>query len=764
MRRMYITNDFGVTFELLQSYVKSFIWSSAEGMATHLYIERKEPTNSSSVIFINASELKNEGKKKFHVLIENVQEFYIKKDFMFAVQKLLNATKLLISYRRQPFVKSEFITELDVKGIHVADVEGKRVFISLIHSEKMSHLYVSEYNLNMTEIKFVLSLENVFTYIPELTWKTSWLVHSADDPFTDIYKVEGLKGIYIASRIIKTVPNDAISSDNLGSVITYDHGSTWSNIIAPTFDEEGQPINCKDCHLHLSQKFNQLYPVTRSVPIMSSKSAPGVILASGVVAKSLKGHPGVYISRDAGLTWKQILKHHYFFNMGDHGGILVAVKYFKTKGETREIVYSTDEGDKWSGYKFHSRDLKVYGLMTEPNSNSTVFTLFGSETLEHRWIIIKIDLKNAFTSNCTEDDYKFWAPKSHNGDSFMPCVLGRQDTYQRRKAHANCHNGKDYVRPVKQEICTCSGWDYECDAGFVRSGAGHNCIRDKNLATFDPFAIPSSCKPGQMYNRTKGYRKIGGDECVGGFYALYEPQAIPCPMKSAGEFLVVAQRDHISKINLVDGVKETFPVTGLKNVIAIDFDLENNCVFWADIMTDVIGRQCLNGSSSPETLVETELASVEGMSYDWISKMLYFVDGMRLKIEAVKVTSHPHEKMRRTVIPASKLAKPRGIAVHPMAGYLFYTDWNAFNPSITRANLDGEERKDLFTHPEVFWPNGITVDFIAERIYWVDASKDYIASSDLNGKGFKKIIHSDTKVEHPFAVAVFKVNTLFLCK
>lgn len=747
-----------MTFELLQSYVKSFVWSSAEGMATHLYVERKEPTNSSSVIFINASELKRSGHKKFHLLIENVQEFYVRKDFMFAVQKLFNTTKLLISYRREPFVKSEFITELDVKGLHIADVEGKRILVSLIHSEKISHLYVSEYNENMTEIKFVLSLENVFSYIPEITWRTSWLAHSADDPFTDIYKVEGLKGIYIASRIVRHPANDAVSPDNLGSVITFDHGGSWTNLVAPTVDDEGQAINCKECYLHLSQKFNQLYPVTRSVPIMSSKSAPGVILASGVVGKTLKGHPGVYISRDAGLTWKQILKNHYFFNMGDHGGVLVAVKYFKSKGETREIVYSTDEGDKWSSYSFHSRDLKVYGLMTEPNSNSTIFTLFGSELSEHRWIIIKIDLKNAFTSNCTDDDYKFWVPTSNHGDSFMPCVLGRQDTYQRRKALSNCFNGKDYVRPIKQEICKCSGWDYECDAGFVRSGSGQNCIQDKTLHNFDPFSIPSSCKPGQSYNRTKGYKKIVGDECVDGFSSLYEPQSIPCPMKSTGEFLVVAQRDHISKINLVDGVKETFPVTGLKNVIAIDFDLENNCVFWADIMTDVIGRQCLNGTSLPEILVETELASVEGMSYDWISKMLYFVDGMRLKIEAVKVTSNPHGKMRRTVIPASKLAKPRGIAVHPMAGYLFFTDWNAFHPSISRANLDGEDRKDLFSQPEVFWPNGITVDFIAERIYWVDASKDYIASSDLNGKGFKKILHSDNRVEHPFAVAVFKVR------
>lgn len=83
---------------------------------------------------------------------------------------------------------------------------------------------------------------------------------------------------------------------------------------------------------------------------MNSKSSPGVIMATGVIGKSLKGHPGVFLSRDAGLTWKQVLKDYHFFNHGDHGGILVAVKYFKTRGETREILYSTDDGEKWSSY------------------------------------------------------------------------------------------------------------------------------------------------------------------------------------------------------------------------------------------------------------------------------------------------------------------------------------------------------------------------------------------------------------------------------
>lgn len=51
-RNLYYTTDFGVTFTLLQSLVKSFVWSSWEGMPAHLYVERIEPTSMYIFFFI----------------------------------------------------------------------------------------------------------------------------------------------------------------------------------------------------------------------------------------------------------------------------------------------------------------------------------------------------------------------------------------------------------------------------------------------------------------------------------------------------------------------------------------------------------------------------------------------------------------------------------------------------------------------------------------------------------------------------------------
>lgn len=480
-------------------------------------------------------------------------------------------------------------------------------------------------------------------------------------------------------------------------------------------------------------------------------------MATGVIGKSLKGHPCVFLSRDAGQTWKQILKNYHFFNYGDHGGVLVTVKYFKSKGETRQILYSTDEGEKWMDYSFHSKDLKVYGLMTEPHTNTTIFTLFGSEPNEHRWLMVKVDLKNAFEYNCTTDDYKFWSPGSRTGDSIVPCVLGLQETYQRRASHAKCYNGKNYDRPYSSEVCQCGTWDFECDYGFTRLNINSPCIRNQSLQ-YDPYKIPDLCRPGEYYNRTKGYRLIEGDVCVDGFNTQYLPQLTPCPFGQPNDFLIVAQREKISRIEIPSGKKQVLPISGLKNVIAIEFDIKHNCVFWADILTDEIGRQCFNGNQSAEILLETELASVEGMSYDWVSELLFFVDGTRLKIEALKTSFELNGKtsMRKTIIGKPNLSKPRGIVVHPLEGYLFWTDWSQTKPSISRSNLDGSDIRELFTKPQIVWPNGITIDYIAERVYWVDASKDYIASCDLQGKTFKTILEHDNRVAHPFAVGVYK--------
>ena len=46
--------------------------------------------------------------------------------------------------------------------------------------------------------------------------------------------------------------------------------------------------------------------------------------------------------------------------------------------------------------------------------------------------------------------------------------------------------------------------------------------------------------------------------------------------------------------------------------------------------------------------------------------------------------------------------------------------------------MDGQHREVLVSQ-KLIWPNGLTIDYILDRLYWVDARRDVIESVDLNG-------------------------------
>lgn len=51
--------------------------------------------------------------------------------------------------------------------------------------------------------------------------------------------MEGLKGIYIASRVDSAAAVSNIGPEHLVSLITFNHGVTWAPINPPTEDENG---------------------------------------------------------------------------------------------------------------------------------------------------------------------------------------------------------------------------------------------------------------------------------------------------------------------------------------------------------------------------------------------------------------------------------------------------------------------------------------------------------------------------------------------
>uniref|UniRef100_T1IZM8 Sortilin-related receptor n=1 Tax=Strigamia maritima TaxID=126957 RepID=T1IZM8_STRMM len=748
----------------MQLHVKSFFWG-VKGLDSEnvLYIERLEPSGKSSVLRYPDF---STNMQNIEVLITDIEDFQLKANYMFATRRLpllgsksKNGTlQLWVSYNRGPFQKAVFPNNKLHTDYFIPDATEGQVFVCVNHEHMETNLYISD----VRGLAYSLSLERVFYYSPKGAARDTWLSFVTEETFADFYKIEGLTGVYIASQLQKDFKgNHDLGPEDLVTLITFDKGGHWMPLNPPQTDQYGKRIDCKlseNCSLHLSQRFNQLYPPLRTTLIRSQSSAVGVIMASGVLGKSLKGHPAIFLSTDAGYSWHKILDGNYFYSIGDHGGIIAAVKAYWGEGSTNELIYSVDEGESWETLKFSNQSIRVYGLMTEPGEKTTTFTLFGSLPNTHQWLIITIDLKPAFEGKkCTSEDYKSWSPSDGLTSEYRHCLLGQEEIYQRRISTRKCYNGRDYERVVTVETCECRFEDFECDVGFkMEEKKQRFCVHD-NSSNIDPFAIPESCKSGSFFNRSKGYRKIPGDVCEEGIESRFKAEQISCPVPSIPEFILFSRRQTISRISLAtDTHVEILPIPQLRNVIAIEYNFVNNCVYWADIDDDNILSLCLDGKSTPEILVETGLRSIEGLAFDWLTRSLYFVDGENAKIEVIRTDIKHMGRMRRTILAAQVIDKPRGIALHPLKGLLFWTDWGSQNPCISRSYMDGHNVQQLITKPHVFWPNGITIDYHTDKIYWVDAKLDYVAMADLDGKNMKYLIQSASIAPHPFAIGVYK--------
>jgi hypothetical protein len=83
-------------------------------------------------------------------------------------------------------------------------------------------------------------------------------------------------------------------------------------------------------------------------------------------------------------------------------------------------------------------------------------------------------------------------------------------------------------------------------------------------------------------------------------------------MDEEKEFILVAQRNKTIRINLRNFTDFTdLPLGPIKNVISLDYDLQDNCVFYGDIEENKIFMQCFNGSAR-KVIVDNTI-SVEGM-------------------------------------------------------------------------------------------------------------------------------------------------------
>lgn len=215
------------------------------------------------------------------------------------------------------------------------------------------------------------------------------------------------------------------------------------------------------------------------------------------------------------------------------------------------------------------------------------------------------------------------------------------------------------------------------------------------------------------------------------------------------EFLMYSQQRFI-KGKVLDPVIEGFsdailPVVSRRaRFVGLDFDAADHYIYYSDVLQDVIYRVYRNGTGR-EIVLASQNEGVEGLAVDWASKNLYYIDSRKGTLNVLSTRNVTH---RRTLL--KNLKRPRAIVVHPNRGYIYFSEWDR-PANITRANSDGTELL-VFKNVTLGWPNGLSIDFKEDRVYWCDALLDHVQHAALDGSDIKTI--NSRLIRHPFSIVI----------
>ncbi|RLW02309.1 hypothetical protein DV515_00007349 [Chloebia gouldiae] len=463
-----------------------------------------------------------------------------------------------VSYRRSPFAQMKLPKYSLPKDMHVISTDENQVFAAVQewNQNDTYNLYISDtrgvyFTLALENVKSSQGLEgNVMIDLYEIEGILFDMGPGTNLPFSLMFlleenrasqhgslsqivivisgkmerkaregeksieklKVAGIKGMFLANKKI---------DNQVKTFITYNKGRDWSLLQAPHTDLRGNPIHCllPYCSLHLHLKVSD-NPYT-SGNIASRDTAPSIIVASGNVGTELSDNDiSMFVTSDAGNTWRQIFEEEHSVLYLDQGGVLVAMKH--TSLPIRHLWLSFDEGRSWSKYSFTSLPLFVDGVLGEPGEETLIMTVFGHFSHRSEWQLVKVDYKSIFDRRCAEEDYRPWQLHSQ-GEA---CIMGAKRIYRKRKSEKKCMQGK-YAGAMTSEPCVCTEADFDCDYGYERHSNGQ-CLP---AFWYNPSSLSKDCSLGQSYLNSTGYRKVVSNNCTDGVRERYTAKPQQCPGK-----------------------------------------------------------------------------------------------------------------------------------------------------------------------------------------------------------------------------------------
>lgn len=251
--------------------------------------------------------------------------------------------------------------------------------------------------------------------------------------------------------------------------------------------------------------------------------------------------------------------------------------------------------------------------------------------------------------------------------------------------------------------------------------------------------------------------------CNDGFRLTDEHSGV-CKAETGLTELFFSSGEMIMGLEMGKNMRESEVVKDQERIEGLDFDPVKNMIYWVDSQSKSIKRSFIpkmhEGSEigHPQDIQPDGkgLAKPTDISFDWVTQNLYWseVDTAGLGAsEGRIVVAKSDGRYKRTVVNKD-LEMPSSIVVDPEHGLMFWADAGA-KPKIEMSWMDGSKRRVIVSE-KIERPEGLAVDFsMGHTIYWADSKLNTLNSMTEDGER-RFVVARGTHLNRPISIDVFE--------